>query len=416
MSAPWTVKHRPKTRVTIIGNRDPIAQVTEWVKSWDKGPPKKRALLLHGPPGIGKTVTVEAIARELGFDLVEINASDERNREALERIAGMASQQGVLFGKKRMILLDEVDGINPNRDRGAVDTIIDVISDTKVPIILTANDPWDPKISRLRNACTLVQYKRVGLRESIPYLRKLTQTEGVEVDESAIRLIIDRNNGDMRGVLNDLQALSMGRKKLRQEDVEWLGYRDRSESIFEALTTVFNSKEAWRARRAVDQSDVGYEMLFEWIYENAPRQLSDPEDTAEAMEALAKADLYMARIRKTQNWSLLPFYFDHMTAGVALSRKRTKPAWIPSKFPTRIQHMGRTRKLRAVRNSVAAAIAARAHVSAKKAMSQYIPFLRVIFESNPEKASHIAHWLGLDEEALAFLGPGENGDAELNQG
>jgi replication factor C large subunit len=407
MHSPWIVKHRPKTRVGIVGNRESVNQVVEWVKSWQKGPPKKRALLLHGPPGVGKTVTVEAITRELGYDLVEINASDERNREAIQRIAGMASQQAELFGRKRMILLDEVDGINLSEDKGAIDTILSVIAETRVPIILTANDAWEPKIARLRAACTLVQYKRLGLRDSIPYLKKIAQSEGVAMQEDVLRLVIDRNNGDMRGILNDLQALSSGRTQLSLEEASWLGYRDRKESIFDALGTVFYAKDARTARRAVDQSDVDFEMLFEWVYENAPRQLSDPEDAANAMEALAKADLYMARIRKTQNWSLLPFFFNHMTAGVALSRQRTKPAWTPNRFPSRIQHMGRTRKYRAVRNAIAAAIAARAHVSSRKALRLYMPYLRVIFESNPDRATKIAEWLGLEEEATAFLASGK---------
>jgi replication factor C large subunit len=374
------------------------------VRGWQKGIPKKRALLLYGPPGVGKTVTVEAIAREFGYELVEINASDERNRESLERIAGRASQQGQLVGKSRIILLDEIDGINLNEDRGAIDAVVRVIGESRVPIILTANDAWEPKISRLRTACQMVQYKRLGIRELIPFLKKMLQSEGPAVEDAVLRLVIDRNNGDLRGILNDLQTLLTGRLQLGLAEAEWLGYRDRKESIFDALGTVFNSREAWRARRAVDQADVGYEMLFEWVYENAPRQLSHPEDMAGAMEALAKADLYMARIRRTQNWSLLSFFFDHMTAGVALARAKTRPAWVPNKFPSRIQNMGRTRKLRAVRNQVASAIAARSHISSKRALGEYLPYARVILESNPAFSDRFAEWLGLDAEAMAFLG------------
>ena len=93
MNAPWTVKYRPKRFADIAGNKTAIQQIVDWIDTWAKGPPKKRGLLLHGPPGTGKTVSVEAMANERGLDLVEINASDKRNRDALERTIGAAARQ-----------------------------------------------------------------------------------------------------------------------------------------------------------------------------------------------------------------------------------------------------------------------------------------------------------------------------------
>jgi replication factor C large subunit len=159
MNAPWTVKYRPKKPGEVAGNKAAIQQITEWLEAWKKGPPKKRALLLHGPPGTGKTVSVEAVARERGLDLVEINASDKRNRDALERTVGTATRQSDLFGRDRLVLIDEVDGINLSEDRGAVDTIVRLLQETQSPVILTANDPWDPKIGPIRNATTMIEYK-----------------------------------------------------------------------------------------------------------------------------------------------------------------------------------------------------------------------------------------------------------------
>jgi len=152
MNPPWTVKYRPKRLAEIAGNKTAIQQILDWLDTWANGPPKKRALLLHGPPGTGKTVSVEAIANERRLDLVEINASDKRNRDALERTVGLATRQSDLFGRRRLILIDEVDGINLAEDRGAVDTIVRLVQETQSPVVLTANDPWDPKIGPIRNA------------------------------------------------------------------------------------------------------------------------------------------------------------------------------------------------------------------------------------------------------------------------
>jgi replication factor C large subunit len=404
MNPPWTVKYRPKRLSEIAGNKTAIQQILDWLDTWANGPPKKRALLLHGPPGTGKTVSVEAVANERGLDLVEINASDKRNRDALERTVGLATRQSDLFGRARLILIDEVDGINLAEDRGAVDTIVRLVQETRSPVILTANDPWDPKIGPIRNATTMVEYKRLGLRDTIPYLKKICQTEGVEVDEQALRLIVDRNQGDMRSILNDLQALASGRKRLTYDEASWLGFRDRRATIFDALRTVFSSPTCLQARRATDMAGMDLDMFFEWVYENAPRQLSDPRDLSHAMNALAQANLYRARINRNQAWELLPYLIEMETAGVAMSKEFTKPAWVPMKFPERIQLLSRTRKTRSLEAEIGKSIGRRCHISSRRAVSHYLPYVRYILEKNRAAGEKIVEWLGPSEEAMEYLG------------
>lgn len=404
MNLPWTVKYRPKKLDDVAGNKSAIQQILDWLDGWVKGPPKKRALLLHGPPGTGKTVSVEAVANERGLDLVEINASDKRNRDALERTVGAATRQSDLFGRRRLILIDEVDGINLSEDRGAVDTIVKLVEKTQAPVILTANDPWDPKIGPIRNATTMIEYKRLGLRDTIPYIRKICQRESTEVDEQALRLIVDRNQGDMRSILNDLQVLCSGRKKLTYDEASWLGFRDRKATIFEALRTVFSSPTCLQARRASDMAGMNLDMFFEWVYENAPRQLNDPRDLADAMNALAQADLYQTRIKRNNAWELLPYAIEMETAGVAMSKEFTKPAWVPMKFPERIQLLSRTRRRRSIEGELGRSIGARCHISSRRALSHYLPYIRFILEKNPEAGAKLVEWLRLSDEAMEYLG------------
>ena len=404
MNSPWTVRHRPKTLADIAGNKPSIQQILDWLELWEKGPPKRRALLLHGPPGTGKTVSVEAVANERGFDLVEINASDKRNRDALEKTIGLATRQSDLFGRSRLVLIDEVDGINLSEDRGAVDTIVRLVEDTQVPVILTANDPWDPKVGPIRNATTMIEYKRLGLKDALPYLKKICEKEGIEVDEQALRLIVDRNQGDMRSIMNDLQVLTSGRKRLTYDETTWLGFRDRRATIFDALKTVFTSPTCLQARRASDMAGMDLDMFFEWVYENAPRQLNDPRDLCHAMDALARADLYRARIDRTRAWELLPYAIEMETAGVAMSKEFTKPAWIPMKFPERIQFLSRTRKKRAIEAELGRSMGARCHISSRRAVPHYLPYVKYILEKNPTEGDRLAHWFGLSEDAMEHLG------------
>jgi replication factor C large subunit len=404
MHAAWTVKHKPKTLGEVVGNRDAIAELIGWLKSWDKGIPKKRAALLYGPPGIGKTVAVEALANDWNMELVEKNASDYRTQEAVEKFAGLASQYGTLFGKKRLILFDELDGLTGREDRGGVGAIIKVVKQARCPIILIANNAYDPKLSSLRFYCRLIQFKRPRAGDVAKRLKQICLREGITPEEEALKFIAQRAQGDVRSAINDLQALAQGKKTLTYEDVSWLAHRDRKDAIFNVLRLIFYSKSCDAAKAAIDMADVDPDMLFEWIYENMPYHLRDPEDLAKAMESLAVADLYRGRIRKTQNWKLTRYVIDFMTAGVAVAREKTKPAgFVPLRFPERIKMLSRTKGERQMESKIAWKIKRRCHISAVRAVREFVPYLKVIFENNAEMASRIARWLDLDEAMIEYL-------------
>ena len=399
----WTEKHKPQRLSEVIGNQGAIRKLKRWVNSWGRGVPRKRAAFLYGPPGVGKTLCVEALANDVGLELVEKNASDYRTTEAVQRFAGRASQYATLSGKRRLILLDEMDGITGTADRGGVRTVTEIIKDTQSPIVLIANNAYDPRFSTLRRHCLLIRFEKPSLYEVARYLKGICTREGIRAEESAIRFIAERNGGDIRSAVNDLQALAQGREKLMYQDVAWLATRDRKERIFDVLRTIFYSKSCLDAKRAIDRADVDPDMLFEWIYENAPLHLQDPHDLAEGMNALALADLYRGRIRSTQNWKLLRYVYDFMTAGVSVSRGRVPREWFSFRFPERIRMLSRTRRERRMQSSIGMKIKRRCHVSSSRAVREILPYLRVIFENNVHMAAGLAKWLDLDEAMIEYL-------------
>jgi len=402
--AAWAVKHRPKSLAEIVGNSESIEKFVDWVKSWEKGVPKKRAAFLYGPPGTGKTVTVEAVAHDLSMEFVEKNASDYRTEEAVNRFAGLASQYSSLFGGKRIILLDELDGLTGTSDRGGVKAISDVVKNAQCPIVLIANSAYDPRFATLRVYCLLLEFKRPPAGEVAKCLKRISESEGIQVDEAALKFIAQRSGGDVRSAVNDLQALGQGKKKLVYEDVSWLGYRDRQDSIFNVLRMILYGKTCSGAKHAVDMADVDVDMLFEWIYENVPAHMSDSHDLADAMNALAIADVYRGRIRRTHDWGFMRYVIDYMTAGVALARKNSRVSgWVPFKFPERIQMLSRSRSERAMRLSIGNKVKHRCHISAVRASKEVVPYLRIIFKSDPEMAAGLAKWLVLDEEMVGYL-------------
>jgi replication factor C large subunit len=400
----WTQKHKPRTVSEIVGNTEAIQKFTEWVRSWDKRVPKKRAAFLYGPPGVGKTVCVEALAKDLQMELVEKNASDYRTAEAIQRFAGLASQYGTLFGGNRLILLDELDGITGTADKGGVRAVTEIVKVTRCPVVLIANNAYDPRFRTLRKYCLLIEFKKPTVREVVRHLKRVCVGEGIDAEEKALKFIAERSGRDVRSAVNDLQALAQGKTRLAYEDVAWLAERDRKDVIFNLLRTILYSKDSWEAKKAVDAADMDADMLFHWIYENVPYHLTDPHDLTKAMEALSLADIYRRRIRFTQDWSLLRYVLDFMTAGVAVARERTKPSgWIPFRFPEKLQWLSRTKAERAMQSAIAMKIRRKCHISAVRAVKEVLPYVRIIFESNPEMAAGIAKWLNLDENMIEYL-------------
>lgn len=403
MTLPWTVKYRPKRIEEVVGNVEAKKKFLEWIESWVKGRPSYKAALLYGPPGTGKTSLVEATAKTYGFDLVELNASDQRAESVIRRVVEVTAVQGSLFGSgRRIVLLDEVDGMT-GEDRGGLKAIARVIGRTRQPIVLTANDAWNPKLSNLRPLCLLIEFKRLKRWEVVRKLKEVCFKEGVEADKEALDFIAKRSEGDLRSALNDLQTVAQGRRRITLQDVLWLTYRNRDESIFQVLSIIFNAKTAATARRAASLTDLDPEMLFEWIYENAPRQLTDPYDLASAMENLAKADLTRSRVKRLQMWHLLSYFVELMTGGVAVAREKTKPKWTPLKFPERIKLLSASKAERELIEEAASKIASECHVSKKTVLTDILPYILFILKHNRRYGETLLKTYGLTGGEISLL-------------
>jgi replication factor C large subunit len=404
MFAAWTIKHKPESVAKIVGNTLAIKTLREWLQSWDKGVPPKKAAFLYGPPGVGKTVTVEVLAHELHMELVEKNASDYRTEDAINHFAGLASQYSSLFGGKRIVLLDELGGLMGNADKGGVKAITNIVKTSRCPIVLTANNAYDRRFSTLRSYCLLIEFKKVPASSVMKNLQRIREREGIETEENVLKFLAQRSGGDVRSAVNDFQALAQGKKRLIYDDVSWLAYRDRKESIFHVLKMIVYGRTSYGAKQALDMADVDIDMLFEWIYENVPAHLTDPHDLAQAMDALAMADIYRGRIRASQDWSFMRYVIDFMTAGVAMARQNSKVSgWVPFRFPSRIMMLSRSKVERAMRSSIGIKIKRKCHLSVAQASKEVLPYLRIIFKNNSHMASGIAKWLDLNEEMVEYI-------------
>ena len=147
MTLSWTVKYMPKNTGGVVSQNKALGSLKEYVTNYSKQ--RKKSALVYGPTGVGKTCSVYALAKELDWEVIEVNASDVRNEEEIRKRLGPAINQMSLFSRGKIILIDELDGISGTKDRGGINTIIKLMEKSTFPIVLTANDPWNKNILEL---------------------------------------------------------------------------------------------------------------------------------------------------------------------------------------------------------------------------------------------------------------------------
>ncbi|MEF8880677.1 MAG: AAA family ATPase, partial [Candidatus Nanohaloarchaea archaeon] len=188
----WVQKYRPETLDEYRGASSEKKELKEWIESWEQG---NRPILLHGQAGTGKTSLVEALANEVGYELVETNASDVRTKKKLKSELKEATRQASFFGGKKLILIDEVDGMSGNSDRGGVKEIGNIVDETRFPIIMTANDAYDQSIRSLRNKSKEVKLDSVHTNSIAAHLRDILEKEGIRYEDGAPKRIARQAGG-----------------------------------------------------------------------------------------------------------------------------------------------------------------------------------------------------------------------------
>ncbi|MHA1839691.1 MAG: replication factor C large subunit [Candidatus Ranarchaeia archaeon] len=408
---PWTEKYRPRSVKEIVGQGKAIGEILSWLKEWENKPPKYRAALLIGPTGVGKTSAVEAIASDLKIDLFELNASDFRNRDNIERLAGSAAYQGTLTddpNRLRLILIDEADGLSGAQDRGGIQALTSIVKDSCNPIVITASDPYNPKLSTLKRYCLKITFRRLGAPSIKKRIAQILHREKIYLEPDALAYLCDNAHGDMRSAVTDLQVLAAGlndpdeviTKKLAEQT---LSPRDKGVAIFRTLETLFRAKTVKDALLIQRMADTDYDLFKRWISENIPYVLTETVERADAYAALASGDLHMQRARQTGNWGLLSYGIELMSAGVALSQYAPLNRFVRFQFPSWIGMLSRARSARIRTQEIATYIGHQLHVGHRIARDQYIPMIRSIFATSIKKSQDIITGLRLTEEMVNHI-------------
>jgi len=292
----WSEKHRPQIISDMVGNEESRAAIMEWFAKWKKG---TKPLLLVGPPGIGKTTIVYLLAKQFGYDMIGLNASDVRSKSRINEILTPVLGNVSVLGTP-MIFVDEVDGIHGRGDYGGAAALIDILKEPTVPIVLAANDDTQDKMKSIRKVVKTIYFKRLPPRLLRVYLENILKKESAKLSPGSLIKVIDKSHGDIRSMINLTQSLVTGFNPQTETSFESINVEDGVNAFFKA-----NSIE--EARGVLYSMQIDPRKKIDAFYSSILTSNLDNTALAKYLEIISNADMLYGKIMKTQNWRLLRY-------------------------------------------------------------------------------------------------------------
>ncbi|AET41600.1 replication factor C subunit 1 Ecym_8322 [Eremothecium cymbalariae DBVPG len=347
----WTVKYAPTSLQQICGNKGAVNKLKNWLTNWAinqqngfKTPGKDgtgiyRAAMLYGPPGIGKTTAAHLVAQELGYDILEQNASDVRSKTLLNSgvknaldntsVVGFFKNQDANVKDNRnkfVIIMDEVDGMSGG-DRGGVGQMAQFCRKTSSPLILICNERSLPKMRPFDRVVCDIQFRRPDAQSMKARLMTIAVREGFKLDPTVIDQLVAATRGDIRQIINLLSTVSKTTRSInhdnsKQISAAWekniaLKPYDITQKLFEGRIYSGSGPEQFPLYKKMelyfDDFDFTPLMVQENYLNTRPSNLhsgkSHLELIADAADSISQGDLVEKKIRSAEQlWSLLPLH------------------------------------------------------------------------------------------------------------
>lgn len=366
----------------------------------------KTARILMGPSGVGKTTVVYALANDLHRSVIEMNASDVRSEEAInQKLRETIKSTNLLSFTNRetqgkLILIDEIDGIHGQSDKGGIQAIERIIFTSRFPIIMTSNTRDDRKFKAIYQLTSpIIELDPLKEPDIITILARIVQAEKLNISEQGIQLIAKKSNGDLRAAINDLQTLSQGNDNIELENINALNSRrDTETDLQDMLRSLFLKpifKEAKQAIDEIDSEDVDYRTIHRWINENLLDYIPNKKDLGYAFSYLALVDRILGYILRTQDYAHLSYFYDLLAGGIKYAKSdKTLPK---SKIlPPRFFRIRATPE-----DEVALKLEHLFRVSLNDIMRELKPTLRIFLSQSPSFSQFLVEFLSLDGATIS---------------
>lgn len=307
---PWFLKYQLTNFDQLIITKE-IQKIIDFIEK----KPKNKGLLLVGRAGSGKTTTLNLIGEKYNFEIFELNASDARNKKSINESIGDVLKQRSLFNQDKLILIDEVDGVSGNNDRGGVAELVKYVKSSNIYLVFTANDKDSSKIKALKKVCITIDFENHSSELLYKISKRIFKLENIKYKEEDLKYFIEkRSTIDIRGFINDLQASTLTNQFFPSESLELRNYKRKIDSVLEKIFYSYPED----ALKSSFNSDINLDDLFLYLEENVPNVYNN-KSLILAFNEISKADIFRGRIMKWQYWRYLVyinFYLTHAVSSV----------------------------------------------------------------------------------------------------
>lgn len=332
----WTERYRPTTSGDVVGNVDAMCELQEWSLT---GVGECRAVLVHGPPGIGKTSAVHAVAADRDWSLIDVDGSCTRTATELE-VAVESARQGAQFRTgstgRQLLCIDEADSIQGSGQRGGHRVVSRLIRDGENPVAVVANDKHQIPHA-IRDHTREIEFHRPSVTDVAERLVTICELAGEDPpSEQVVERIARAVDGDVRRAvllvefvvktgLTDLVSL------VDATDDEVSQRSGESPSIFDALDTLLYSGDSTKAQRVLDATPKSPPQLVAWVRANLTDDQTD-QVLPHAYAWLGAAEQQCERAVRTQDYTAWR-YVTPLLAGVATLDAAQPDTWTPYESP-----------------------------------------------------------------------------------
>ena len=383
----WSEKYRPNNFLDLIGNEESRKLFVEWFTNWKKG---IKPILLVGPPGIGKTTLANLAAKQFGYDLISLNASDVRNKKNINEILTPVLGNQTVLGTP-MIFIDEVDGVHGRADYGGGEAIIKILKEPTVPIVLAANTDSSDKMKSIKKAVKTIELKPLSPKLLRLYLNRILQLEGVKIDSDSLAKLVTKSRGDIRSMINFTQARVTGFDPPTEKSFETL-------DVEEGINAFYKANSIDEARSILYSLRIDPREKINAFYSSIITSSISNLEMKNFLQIISEADILYGRIMKTQEWRLLR-YLDSIILG--LYKKDTAVRY--SKYNLSWQILNRLRWDGSKFKSISSNFSKQLHISSSIFATFYLPYMLLCMKNNSIELDFGDDYTELIEKEIELL-------------